>query len=297
MTSTILTPTQADPSAPAISVVIPTYEMKGRGVSFLQRCLGSIEKQIQIGHHQVEVIISDQSKDADIERAIERHPFPFHLRYLRTRSKRGIAAHNLNVGIAHAQGQYVKILFQDDLLVQDDYLHSALTLCNAEQAVCLFSGAVHTQDGSNFSNAITPRANPFLLFGYNTISSPSVMMVERQFAQTHPFDESLKMLFDCAFYYDVLTSSVKVVFAPHLQIANGIWEGQAQHGIGFEQMTREVRYLHRRYPQAQLPELLPAYQQDFAQRHPQAPFAFSTNLEPTPWDRLVEWCQYRFNQQ
>jgi hypothetical protein len=280
-------------STPIISVVIPTYEMKGQGVRFLMRCLDSIEKQQDISSNQIEVVISDQSKDEAIAQAIERHPFPFTLRYFRTATKLGIAAHNLNTAISHAQGQYVKIIFQDDLLVQVHYLSSVLALLTKQQAQCLITGAVHTYDGIQFTNPIVPAANPYFLFGYNTMSSPSVLTIERRFALEHPFDESLKMLFDCAFYYKVFASGAKVIFAPELQIANGIWEGQAQHSISFEQMTREVRYLHRAFPQAGLPQILPAYQQDFAARHPHAPFAFSTNLEPSPWERLIEWCQAR----
>jgi hypothetical protein len=162
-----------------------------------------------------------------------------------------------------------------------------------QQPQCLITGAVHTHDGLSFVNPIVPATNPYFLFGYNTISSPSVLTIERRFALDHPFDESLKMLFDCVFYYELFTSSAKVIFAPELQIANGIWEGQAQHGISFEQMTREVRHAHRRFPKAALTQTLPAYQRDFAARHPNAPFVFSTNLEPSPWEQLMEWCQSR----
>jgi glycosyltransferase involved in cell wall biosynthesis len=280
-------------SLPLISIVIPTYEMKGQGVQFLIRCLDSIEKQTGISNNQIEIVISDQSKDDAIERAIERYPFRFALRYYRTKSKPGIAAHNLNTAINHAQGQYVKIVFQDDLLVQAHYLSSVLALLTEQLAQCLITGAVHTQDGVIFENPIVPIANPYFLFGYNTISSPSVLTIARHFALDHPFDESLKMLFDCVFYYELFASGAKVVFAPELQIANGIWKGQAQHGISFEQMTREVRYVHRRFPSARLTQILPAYQRDFEARHPHAPFAFSTNLDPTPWERFVEWCQSR----
>ena len=203
----------------------------------------------------------------------------------------------MNVAINHAQGQYVKIVFQDDLLVQTHYLSQVLEMVTGQQAQCLITGAVHTIDGTHFTNPIAPKANPYFLFGYNTISSPSVLTIERSFALKHPFDESLKMLFDCAFYYDVFASSARIIFAPELQIANGIWEGQAQHGIGFEQMTREVRHLHRRYPMAKLMQLLPEYQKDFAVRHPQAPFPFAANLEPTAWEQIVEWCHYRLSHQ
>ena len=276
---------------PLISVVIPTYEMKGQGLVFLIRALESINRQTGIDPTELEIVISDQSDDKVIAKGLRDFASPFPMHYYPTTSKRGYAAHNLNQAIGLAKGEFVKILFQDDVLVQTHYLESVLTLLREQHAVCLVTGAVHTRNGLEFENPVVPAPNPYFLFGNNTMSSPSVLTLERAFALAHPFDESLKMLFDCAFYYELFASNTKLVFAPELQIANGIWDGQAQHTISFEQMTREVRYLHDRYPQANLPALLPAYQAFFKNLHPQAPFPFLTNLAPTPWERIAEWLQ------
>jgi glycosyltransferase involved in cell wall biosynthesis len=55
-------------SKPLVSIVIPTYEMKGQGVFFLERCLQSVYKQRDIGREQLEIVISDQSRDQAIEK-------------------------------------------------------------------------------------------------------------------------------------------------------------------------------------------------------------------------------------
>ena len=276
-----------------LSIVIPTYSMHGQGVFFLERCIRSIAKQQLLAEYKMEIIISDQSLDQAIQQWVQDNQMmlPQHIpmRYQRVRSKLGYAAHNLNVGIAASHYTYCKILFQDDILVESNYLLQLFDLLKTQSPQCLFSGACHTEDGKEFFNPIEPADNPYFLFGNNTVSSPSVLTINRAFARAHPFDENLKMLFDCAFYYEVFRSGQPVVFAPQIHIANGIWEGQAQHGIDANQFTQEVRHLHRKYPQAQLIKRLPAYQKLFAQRHPNAPFPFSTILAPNLTTQFKEW--------
>jgi glycosyltransferase involved in cell wall biosynthesis len=281
-----------------LSIVIPTYGMHGQGIFFLERCIQSIAKQRLPADSVIEIVIADQSQDSLVQEWSLANkiigPNAIALRYHRVHSKHGFAAHNLNIGISHAHFAYCKILFQDDLLVESDYLARILHLIYSHQPQCIITGACHTEDGKEFFNPIAPTENPYFLFGNNTVSSPSVLTINRAFARAHPFDESLKMLFDCAFYYEIFSSNQSIVFAPDIHIANGIWEGQAQHGIEPSQFTQEVRHLHRKYPQAQLKKLLPEYQELFMQRHPNAPFPFSTILEPTLVTMIYEWwAQYR----
>lgn len=281
--------------APLISVAIPTYEMKGRGVAFLMRCLDSIAKQIGIHSSEIEIIISDQSSDKEIEGSLQQLTFPFTIRYTKVPSKKGVAAHNLNVAISRCQGKYVKILFQDDLLVEETYLQTLSKVMLSEHPQCILTSALHTIDGIHFTNPIIPSPNPYFLFGHNTVSSPSVVSLERHFAQMHPFDEKLKMLFDCDFYYRLFQEKTSIKMLSEIHIANGVWEGQAQHAIENHQMTLEVRHLHCKYPQANLLTLLPAYEQFFRELHPSAPFPFATNLEPSMMTLLQEKFQNHIN--
>jgi GT2 family glycosyltransferase len=270
-------------SSPALAIVIPTYEMKGHGVLFLQRALASIEKQIDIDPKSLEILVSDQSVGHDIEHFCKTTSHPVH--YHRTTTRRGIAAHNLNSAIALAKGEYIKILFQDDVLVEDYYLSRLRKIIHTDKPDVILTGALHTGDGETFTDPITPQNNPYFLFGNNTVSSPSVITMRREVANTLFFDESLKMLFDCDFYYRLFAQSLNIAIAKQIHIANGIWEGQAQHQIDFQQFTKEVRYLHWKYPQAKLMDILPQYRAYFGKRHPTAPFPFNINLNVSLWQR------------
>ena len=264
-------------STPLISIVIPTYEMKGQGAFFLKRCLDSIESQIDIDFKTIEIVVSDQSSD-DIIKDFCQAQSPL-VRYHRTTSGRGIAAHNLNIGIAHAKGQYVKILLQDDVLVENIYLSTLSKIIHQENPDGILTGALHTTDGQTFTNPITPQKNPYFLFGNNTASSPSVITLKREVAKVLPFDEQLKMLFDCEFYYRLFQDRLNIIIAENIHIANGIWEGQAQHQIDNSQFTQEVCYLNWKYPAAKMQKVLPEYKKVFYNLHPNATLPFSENLQ------------------
>lgn len=272
--------------SPIISIVIPTYEMKGQGIAFLKRCLDSIEKQQLSDPALIEVRISDQSADHEIEYFVKHFTKELTasraggitVHYHRTTTGKGIAAHNLNCAIGYAQGLFVKILFQDDLLVEDDYLTTVLEQIAQDDPDCIMSAATHTQDGNTFFNPITPAENPYFLFGNNTVSSPSVLTVRKSIFTQIAFDEHLKLLFDCDFYYQIFAQKLKVKIINSIHIANGIWDGQSQFGISPEAFSKEVRFLNWKFPKAKLVNLLPQYQAYFSKRHPQAPFPFSTQL-------------------
>lgn len=269
-------------SPPIISIVIPTYEMKAQGVTFLKRCLDSIQKQQLEDPTLIEVRISDQSTDDAIKafaKDIAANPnYRIAVHYHRTTTGKGIAAHNLNCALGYAQGSFVKILFQDDLLVEDNYLATVLEQIAQHDPDCIMSAATHTQDGLTFFNPMTPVENPYFLFGNNTVSSPSVLTVRKSIFTKIPFDEHLKLLFDCDFYHQIFAQKLKVKIINDIHIANGIWEGQSQFGISPEAFSKEVRYLNWKFPKAKLETLLPQYQDYFAKLHPEAPFPFNPQI-------------------
>lgn len=266
----------ASPSSPLLSIVIPTYEMKGQGAIFLERCLASITKQIDIDQGAIEIVVSDQSNNKAIEYLCHNHPNV--IQYHRITTGKGIAAHNLNAGIAQASGKFIKVLFQDDLLVEDDYLSQIMIAIGDDQPDVILSAVTHTNNGVDFYNPLVPHDNPYFLFGNNTASSPSILTVKTKVAKANLFDERLLMLFDCDLYYRIFNQNLKIDILARIHIANGVWEGQAQHHINGQQFTKEVRYLNWKYPLAQMDSMLPAYEEVFLKLHPNAELPFSKNL-------------------
>ncbi|MFV0530348.1 MAG: glycosyltransferase family 2 protein [Flavobacteriales bacterium] len=93
-----------------VSVCIPTYN----GAQFLREALDSLKNQT---YSNIEVIISDDdSKDNTlqiVEEFKERFDKPI---YIYNHSPNGIGA-NWNYSIEKANGEYIKFLFQDDILL------------------------------------------------------------------------------------------------------------------------------------------------------------------------------------
>jgi len=96
-------------SNPLISVCIPTYN----GAKFIETALMSVFNQT---YENIEIIISDDASGDTTLKIVENYlpqsKFPIHI-YHHTPS--GIGA-NWNHSIKHAKGDYIKFLFQDDVL-------------------------------------------------------------------------------------------------------------------------------------------------------------------------------------
>src|SRR5271157_3670528 len=95
-----------------ISICIPVYEMHNQGTIMLDRAIQSILSQT---YTNWEVIISDHSIDEKIKDCITNIDNS-KIKYLRNSNLRGNPSANLNNAINHAEGEFIKPLFQDDFL-------------------------------------------------------------------------------------------------------------------------------------------------------------------------------------
>lgn len=185
---------------PRFSIVIPCYEQHGFGRGYLKDLLHSIQIQIQ-RYYDYEIVISDHSKDNQICRLVDeqRSQNKLNIKYQNYEENYGNGVANLNNALKMANGEIIKVMFQDDFMFDRRCLEKfdkAFQDENTKWAVC---GCNHTRDGVNFSKFITPYWNDKLLEGVNTISSPSVLAFRNDNIEL--FDEDLTMLMDVEYYY------------------------------------------------------------------------------------------------
>ena len=226
-----------------ISIVIPAYEMKNQGVDFLRRAFDSINKQLLDPQIPIEVIVSDQSTDAAITQFTASYPCRFPVRHMPQYAQYGNLSYNLNVAIKAARYPYIKILFQDDFLVEADYLAKLSSHLAQSPGDAILTAATHTADSLEFYDELIPQNNPFLVFGHNTVSSPSVLTIARTFWEKEPFDEHLRLLMDCDFMFRLFEHGKNVTILPSIHIANGVWQGQTQHDLIASHLVPEIDYL------------------------------------------------------
>ena len=182
-----------------ISICIPTWEQYGRGVEFLKNNFEQILKQT---YRNFNVIISDHSKDGNIKSICDHYSSQIEIKYFKNENHLGNGPSNTNNAIINADGDIIKIIFQDDFLYQDNALDLIVKEFEDKDCNWLVSGCNHTHDdGKSFSNFMVPYWNNKIATGTNTISSPSVL----SFRNDKPclFDEELTMLMDCEMYYQL----------------------------------------------------------------------------------------------
>ncbi|EGH24740.1 glycosyl transferase, group 2 family protein, partial [Pseudomonas amygdali pv. mori str. 301020] len=99
-------------SSRLVSIVIPAYKP-----AFFEAALASALRQ---NHDDIEIIITDDCRDDGIKAIVEKlspnSRWPIH--YFKNATPLG-EPHNIAHAIARAQGEYIKFLYDDDILLPD----------------------------------------------------------------------------------------------------------------------------------------------------------------------------------
>lgn len=255
-----------------LAIAIPAYDMHSHGVPFLRRALDSINTQSGVDFAQIDVVISDHSVDFAVEEFVATYQAPFKLHYLRNRIQFGNISHNVNHAIQfilqNCASSFIKILFQDDFLLEPSYLAKLIDITH-KQPDAIITGATHSDDGVNFYNPITPKNNLFLIFGQNSISSPSVLTLSRAACEKFTCDEQVKLLMDVDWYYRLLKTFNAIIFAPELLVVNGVWEGQSQHQFDAKAFINELSYVLTKYEADNLRMQIPSYLTMLHEKYPE----------------------------
>lgn len=181
---------------PLISIGVPTYEMSGYGVYYLNELLETINNQT---FDDFEVIISDHSVDSKIKNFINSSSFNFKIVYFKNHKKIGNPSSNINKIIKESNGEYIKFLFQDDLLNGKKSIENiALAIKLNNEAKWFVSGCLHIKDEVK-TNFMIPYYNNKIHMGYNTISSPSVLTIKNG-KEAIKFNDQFIWLLDCIYY-------------------------------------------------------------------------------------------------
>jgi glycosyltransferase involved in cell wall biosynthesis len=203
-----------------ISITIPTYECKDFGWLFISELLNSIKKQ---SYKNYEVIISDQSIDNKIKKIVNFYSNEMDINYLNAKKISRSIGPNLNNAIKYAKGDLIKPMCHDDFFIDDTALEKIKNSFTTTTE-WLVNGSAHCNSIHFLYEQIIPVYNHKIHYGYNTISSPSVLTIKtKEF-----FDENLKMLIDCEMYKRLYTKygNPKIIIDP--LICNRMHENQAQ---------------------------------------------------------------------
>ena len=182
---------------PFFSIAIPAYGYNGKGVDFLNHSFKILTDQTI---KDFAVIISDHSQDDTLKDLCDRWSNLLDIKYFKNELGRGFISPNLNNSLKNSNGKWIKILFQDDYLYNNESLQELKNFIDQEsESIWIASSFWHTNDGKNLYRRLKPRWPTQPIWeGHNSIGCPSVIAIKND--NIIYFDDDLNWLMDCEYY-------------------------------------------------------------------------------------------------
>ncbi|WP_207494252.1 glycosyltransferase family 2 protein [Aridibaculum aurantiacum] len=183
---------------PYISICIPAYKR----LEYLSQLLVSISQQT---FKDFEVVITDDSADASVGEFLATFECAFSIIYIKNPVALG-TPENWNEAIRHANGEWIKLMHDDDWFASNDSLERFVSLAKENpKATFLFSGSSFIRKGDKFGGVHISKwqagllqKDPTNLYYENFIGPPSVMMHRN--TKDVWYDKEMKWLVDIDFY-------------------------------------------------------------------------------------------------
>jgi glycosyltransferase involved in cell wall biosynthesis len=226
---------------PKISIAIPCYEISGLGAKILEYSFFKLENQT---FRDFDIIISDNSLDNEIKKLCKKWNLTSGLDIKYYKNKIRGAAVNTDSAIKKADGEFVKVLCQDDLLFDE---HSLEIINNNldENTIWLFSAYVHSYDRLNCFKYHLPSINPWIAI-QNTLGTPSALTI-KNLKDLPELDNNLTYCYDCAWYYELnkLYGNPKII--EDITMINVLWEKSLSSNVTNELINKENNYIINKY--------------------------------------------------
>lgn len=231
--------------AETVSVAIPCYEMHGKGASFLDRSFAHIEEQ---AYPRIQVVVADHSSGDEIERMCDAWHERLDVKYVRNPHRRGSSSANANAAITHSDGSLIKVLCQDDYLIDSYAIERTVAAFANVSAAWLISSYMEVSERSGASRRHEPSLNRDLSTR-NTLGTHSALTL-RAIAASELFDEKLIWLMDCEYYRRLYDRFGPPILLHEPTVAQSLWEGQVTHTYAASRLLRirERRYVKRIHP-------------------------------------------------
>ena len=224
-----------------ISICIPAY----KHVEYLKNLFDSIVIQT---FKDFEVIITDDSPGDEIERLCLQYKSVLTIQYFRNENPLG-SPENWNAAIKNANGQWIKMMHDDDWFVDEESLqHFANAAYENKNGDFIFSGFIEIDQEKNLRKEFVInnlylkllRKSPLTLFKKNFIGHPSTTLVKNN--SRYYYDKSFKWVVDIEFYIRYLDQHRNFV---------AIRKPLINIGINKEQITKQAF----RNPDVEIPEV------------------------------------------
>jgi hypothetical protein len=224
-----LVPVENDP----VSVVIPAFEQYGHGTRTLKKLLETIKTQ----KGQFEVVVSDNSLNSHIKDLCAEYGVNYY-----HNPKRGISA-NTNYALDKASHEIVKIMYQDDMFMSDEAIETIAFAMKFNNWVAC--SGVRVDDFDRPGKPCNPKYTDSIMKGKNTLGMPSVIAHRKNELR---FDENLRVMLDCEFYYLLNQKYGEPGYVKKPIISPRYWKGSTSVKQGNRNyLSKEVEYLTNKH--------------------------------------------------
>lgn len=219
------------------SIVIPTYEAKGYGVSLLTELLDTIKEQT---FKNFEIIVTDHSLDEEIEKCTSLWRNILDIHYYRNTTGYGNSSINMNNGIKLSKGKYIKIMHIDDKFNDNTSLEKIYNNINESEndivwGVVGFNHFYHNQN--KIDNFIIPRMTFNHLIGQSAINGcPSICFFKN--GHNIIFDENLIIINDFDLYFNLNKKFGSPKIIEHFLVTIRVHENQVTQVLS-DYITKE----------------------------------------------------------
>jgi len=225
-----------------ISICIPTYEMNGKGADYLEYSFKVLYSQT---YTNFELIISDHSNSTMIKDLCDSWSEIFSITYVKNEVNKGSSSSNINNALMHAKGDFIKILFQDDFLYDENSLQHQIDCFSKHNGYWLVAACCH-YNGTDLYNPLYPKYHDEIHYGRNTISSPSVIMFKNE--NILLFDEQLIWLMDVDYYKRLYNKWGLPVICNDICIVNREHTNQISNTLATTEIKEaELQYIIHKY--------------------------------------------------
>lgn len=229
---------------PFFSIAIPTYEMHGYGEEFLINSFSILTKQT---FKDFEIIISDHSKNNVIRNLCDKWAELLDIKYFKNDYNIGKSSANINNAIKLSNGEWIKILFQDDFLYGYDALENLKNhIIINNNVLWVATACQHTNDGQNMYRPFYPSWNDKIHLGINTISSPSVITIKNINNKLY-FNEDLLWLMDVEYYKRMYNIYGEPSYLNTVNVVNRTWNNSVSNLLSQEIKNNEVFLVKEMY--------------------------------------------------
>ena len=237
-----------------ISIAIPCHDRGENGPKWLRELFDSIKSQT---FQDIDIVVSDQSKNDDILDVCKEYSDDFEFTYVRYEGS--VPCENINIALDNCEGRIIKVMFSDDVFVEDTALEKIYEQYQDPECKWAFSGFCELRDGKYASEKMPVWAD-HTLEGRNLLSSPSVVSFLNDCKVE--FDTNLKLLLDTDFYHRMRWNNGMPKFIPSVLVANREHDDRVssqatsqydcviEHPEGNWMMNRgEYHYVQQKYPE------------------------------------------------